>query len=107
MKNGIHDEMSLSEYMCKQQSIRDSYDNVQYKFICIPDYQPNKSAIIVKAHHCFSDGLGFSAFALAMSGDYDSTSLPALKPQPWYLKFVIFILNPLLVTRTNFEVLGL
>jgi len=42
-----------------------------------------------------------------MSGDYDSDNLPSLKPLPWFMKLAIFILNPLLVSRTNCEVLGL
>ena len=63
--------------------------------------------MILKAHHSFTDGLGFSAFGLAMSGDYDSSNLPSLKPLPWYMNIVIFLLNPFLVSRTNCEVLGL
>ena len=63
--------------------------------------------MVIKAHHTFTDGLGFSAFGLAMSGDYDSSNLPSLKPLPWYMKLAIFILNPFLVSRTNCEVLGL
>jgi len=28
LKEGIHDEKSLSEYLCQEQEIRDTYDNV-------------------------------------------------------------------------------
>jgi len=43
-----------------------------------------KSAMIIKAHHCFTDGLGFGTFFLSLSGEYDARALPALKPLSIY-----------------------
>ena len=69
--------------MCLEESIRESFDNVQYKFQLIPKFRDGMGAIICKTHHCFTDGLGFSTFFLAMSGTYDSGALPAMKPLPF------------------------
>ena len=55
-------------------------------------------------HHCLADGLAFSAFAMAMSDKYDAKNLPNLKPNPWYIDVMIFILYPYLVIKTNIDV---
>ena len=90
--------------MIKEQNIRDPYDNVQYKFILIPDYQPGKSAFIIKEHHCFTDGLGGAAFMMALSDHWDHKQLPSLKANPWYMDLLIFILYPYLIVKTNYDV---
>lgn len=66
----IHSKQDLTDFMIKQQNIRDDFDNCQYKFFLIPDYSVNESVIIYKAHHCFSDGMGASMFFLMISDQY-------------------------------------
>lgn len=38
LKEGIHTPQELTEFLIKEQSIRDPYDTVQYKLILVPDY---------------------------------------------------------------------
>ena len=69
-------------------TIRDPFDNVQYRFVLIPDYADDKGLIIVKKHHCMGDGLAFSALLLSLS-EYDANALPGLKPMGWCKRFII------------------
>lgn len=80
---GIHNDDDLKKYMCFEETVRESFDNVQYKFLLLPHFKDGKGAIIVKTHHCFTDGLGFSTFFLALSDEYTLNSLPGLKPLPF------------------------
>ena len=41
-----------------------------------------RSALFLKTHHCFTDGLGLATFFLALSGEYDANALPCVKPLP-------------------------
>ena len=100
LKEGIHDEAALSDYMCQLANIREPFDNVQYKFFLIPDYQPGKSVAILKGHHSFTDGLGYGAFLLMLSGNYDSSALPALKPVSFGKQLCIWILLPFLFIKS-------
>jgi len=38
LKSGIHNEKDLVDFMIKEQCIRETFDNVQYKFYIFPDY---------------------------------------------------------------------
>jgi len=67
----VHTEDQLLKFMCDEERIREDFDNVQYKFYLIPKFQDGKGAICIKTHHCFTDGLGFATFFLAMSGNFD------------------------------------
>ena len=46
----------------------------------MPNYEDNLSLIICKCHHSLADGLGISTLYLAISDEYDSSYLPALRP---------------------------
>lgn len=96
-KQGIHTEKELSEFMTEEQNTRDPYDNVQYKFILITDFQPGKSALILKAHHSFTDGLGLSAFLLTISDGYDAKNLPQINPPHWLFEMMVFLMSPIMV----------
>lgn len=54
----IHNEQQLADFMAKEQSIREPYDQVQYKFIFIPNYTATESVFVLKCHQCLADGLG-------------------------------------------------
>jgi len=101
---GIHNEDQITKFMCQQQNIREPFDNVQYKFFLIPDYQPDKSVVIMKAHHCFTDGLGFGAFLLMLSGNYDKNALPALKPLSFVKNVMIWLLMPYLFLKNALSI---
>lgn len=55
---GIHTDLQLSEWMCKEQVKRDPMDNVPYRFWIVPDFKEDESIMILKVHHSFSDGIG-------------------------------------------------
>ena len=50
-KDGIHTHQQVCDFMAQEHSIREPYDNVQYRIFCIPDFQEDKSCIIFKVHH--------------------------------------------------------
>ena len=67
--------------MCTLETTRDPFDNVQFHFFLIPDWNESESAIILKTHHCFADGLAYASMFLAMQDkEYDPKELPAMKP---------------------------
>jgi hypothetical protein len=80
---GIHTDKDLGNFMAHQQSIRDPYDTVQYKFFLIPDFNEKEGAVVIKIHHCMMDGLGAAGFFHCVSNEFDVKSLPALKPLPF------------------------
>jgi hypothetical protein len=69
----------------------------------VPDYQPDKSAIVVKLHHSFTDGLGFSAFLLGIAGEESADALPALKPMPLWTRILIWLSYPYILVMYNIK----
>ena len=59
------------------------HDNVQYKVFYSPDFEGDRSAIIIKVHHNMTDGLGIATLFQCFCGKYDSSVLPAMKPIPF------------------------
>jgi NRPS condensation-like uncharacterized protein len=59
----------------------------------------------LKAHHCLADGLGFASMFMALSGEYDASSLPGLKPLPWYKSLAIFLTLPFLVLKSSLQII--
>lgn len=105
-KTGIHTEEDLIKFMTDEYNIRHPYDNVQYSLILIPDFEPGKrGAIILKAHHCFADGLGLSTFMLYVFGEFSASDIPGLKPLPWWKRLVIIVAAPMLLTVASFKIL--
>jgi NRPS condensation-like uncharacterized protein len=97
LKEGIHNEIDLANFMTSQQVVRESLNSTQYKFILLPDYNQSESVIMMKIHHSMFDGLGGAAFCLALSDECDIKSMPALKPLPCYTKLIVYLLMPILV----------
>lgn len=65
----------------------------------IPNFKDGKGAVIVKTHHCMSDGLGFSIMFMCLSGEFDPKSLPGVKPLGIFKDIIITLLTPLLAAR--------
>lgn len=63
--------------------------------------------MILKAHHCLADGLGFATLFLAFSDIYDPKALPAMKPLPCLKKMIVYICLPFLVLRSSLYMLFL
>lgn len=101
----VHTDKQLCEYMCKQNEIREVADNVQYRFLLVPNFKDGKGCVILKSHHCMSDGLGFSTMFLCLSGDFDPNSLPGVKPLGLVKDIIITLLYPFLAARAGFEIL--
>ena len=59
---GIHSNKDLSDFMCKQNEIRDPLNNVQWRMFLIPDFNEKESMLVFKAHHSMCDGLAIMAF---------------------------------------------
>ena len=104
----VHDirgEKALAEFMARVQTKRDPYDTVQYRIYLLPNYAENEGAIVIKVHHCMSDGLGFAAFLSAVSDDYDVKSLPALKPLPTWKQWAIWLAYPLITPPMSWKIM--
>jgi NRPS condensation-like uncharacterized protein len=76
------------------------HDAPQYKIYLVSDYQPGQSAIVIKIHHNMTDGLGIATFFQCLNGNYDTTALPSMKPIPFYKRFLIFLISPILCIYT-------
>lgn len=96
-KEGIHSRDQLLRYMADEQVVRLPFDNVQFQFILLPDFEDNRGAIILKVHHSFADGLGLSSFMLYMLGNYSAKDLPGLKPLSLIKKIFIDLIGPFLL----------
>lgn len=48
---------------------------MQWQFYLVPDYTSDKSAILLKFHHCFADGPGLVSTLCAISDDYDKKNM--------------------------------
>ena len=49
-------------------------------FILIPDFEGDKSVIVMKAHHVLCDALGFAGIFLSISDQAKVDHIPTLKP---------------------------
>lgn len=87
-------DQELTRFLEKEQTKRDPYNSVQYRLWLVPDYSDTESAIIIKVHHCMADGLGFAAFMLAVSDNYDVKNLPHLKPLSPFRQTMIYLAAP-------------
>jgi hypothetical protein len=56
--------------------------------------------MIIKAHHCFTDGLGLSTMFLALSDGYDADNLLRIVPPHWCLEMLAWMMTPLLAVYT-------
>ena len=105
VKEEIHNEQQLNEFMARVNQIREPMDNVQYRMYLIPDYKDGESVFILKAHHVLSDGLGCSSMGLALSDNYDKNALPALKPLSLCKNFMIHLCLPYLYLKATLSML--
>ena len=99
LKEGISSEKELKDFVCREQSVYDQYDKPQYKFFLVPDYMPGKSAVVLKIHHSFTDGLGIATFFQMFTDEYDPKNLPAMKPLGFCKQLFTFLISPLLILK--------
>jgi hypothetical protein len=78
---------------------------VQWKFYIVTDYENDKSLLVLKAHHSLGDGLAFAHFFLALSDDYNSKNLNALKSISYITKIIVYILQPFLIIFYSIKLL--
>ena len=97
LKTDIHTKEDLNKLMLDEAGIRDPLDQVQLRFILIPDFEPDRAVVLVKAHHCMSDGVGFGALMLAISGAYTASALPGVKSTNILFRMLMHLLFPFLV----------
>jgi len=71
----------------------------------IPNFKDGKGVVVLKTHHCLSDGLGFSTFFLCLSGEFDPKVLPGVKPLGFVKDMIITLLTPFLTARATLEIL--
>jgi hypothetical protein len=55
--------------------------------------------MVLKCHHCFTDGLGLSAFAMALADEYDANNLPRINPPHWIYEIFLTLMFPFLVIK--------
>ena len=58
VQSGIHTEKQLADFMCKQQSVLDECEFVQWRVWLIEDYSKTESIFVYKFHHSVTDGIG-------------------------------------------------
>jgi NRPS condensation-like uncharacterized protein len=80
------------------------YDAPQYKFLLIPDYQPDKSALILKVHHNMCDGLGLATLFQSFNDVYESSTLPRMKEISFCKEFMVLCISPFLMLWVFFKV---
>lgn len=97
INNEVKGDDQLIPFLCREQENNNFYNMPQYKFILLPDFDSEKSIIVMKAHHSFTDGLGIACLFASIGQEYDSTTLPGMKPVPWIKRFFIFLMSPFLV----------
>lgn len=103
-EDNVHTDAELNDLVCKEQAIYEDFRNrPQYKFILIPEFQPGKSVMIMKVHHCFSDGLGLATLFQCLTDHYDPKNLPAMKPVGFFKNFFIHLISPFLVLQCMIE----
>ena len=78
-------------------NIRESYDNVQFNVFLMPDYDEERSCLIIKAHHSFTDGMGFASFFLILSNNFNGKNLGSIKPLSWTKKVLVVAAIPFLI----------
>ena len=69
--DGIHDQQQLADFLAKEQCIRDPYDQVQYKFIFVPNYTEKESVFIFKCHQCLADAQGMMSVLLNLQDKFE------------------------------------
>lgn len=87
--------------MADEQCIRDPYDYVQLRWILMPNYKENESIGVIKAHHCFGDGLAIAALLLAMNENPDFSQLVGYKPVTWWKQIIIWLVLPFNSLKTT------
>jgi len=70
---------------------------MQYRFTFIPEMEGGRSAIVLKCHHSFTDGMGLSTLWLAFSGDYEPKSLPTVRQLSCWKKIMLDLISPFIV----------
>jgi hypothetical protein len=60
--------------------------------------------MVLKAHHCLTDGLGLSAFCMALSDEYDAKNLPRINPPHWFFEFLLLLITPYLILKGLMDV---
>ena len=63
--------------MVDLQGTRAPAENPQFRFILVPDYSEQESALILRSHHSVMDGQGFAALFALLCGEKDGSKLPA------------------------------
>lgn len=75
-ETGIHNERQLANFMEKQQSIRDEFDNVQWRAFLIEDYSDTESVFVYKVHHCVADGISSILMCANLTDKPDVKTFP-------------------------------
>lgn len=94
--------------MLSELAFRDPYDTVQYKFVLVPDFQPGKSVMLFKIHHCMADGMGVAQIFISLSDTPNLEILSGFKSVPFLEYAKIMLLLPLkvfiqFISIINFE----
>lgn len=100
LQQNVTSPEELREFALKENESYDFYEAPQYRFYLIPDYAPDRSAILVKVHHSLSDGLGFVTFLQSLNDVYRHEDLPAMKPLSFLKEMLINLISPFLILRT-------
>ena len=76
----------------------DYLEKPMYKFFLVPDLTSEQSAIVVKWHRGFSDGLALVTLFHSASSVIDTRALPTIKSSLLWSKLMSAVLSPFLVS---------
>lgn len=96
--NDVHNEKQLTDFMAREQSIRDGLDNVQWRCWLFPEYSPTESLFVFKVHHCVADGVGLILMTGNLVDNPDVKTFPQITIRfPWWQRILINLLVPFMI----------
>lgn len=102
--DNLHTDADLTQFLEKEQTIRDPLTCLQYKFFFVPDFSESQSVLIFKQHHCFCDGIATLVLTCGMTKSYNPDQFSRLAP-PMSLcdRFMKYATLPMTMTMAYFS----
>ena len=93
--DSIKTDEDICAFIAREQIIRDPLNSLQYKFVFVPNFSTDESVLILKIHHCLSDGVTVMAVTSTLSDSgYDVKNFPKLIPRfSWWQNVMITVVK--------------
>ena len=74
------------------------YSKPLWEFHLVEDFSDDLSAVIVRMHHAFTDGVGFVSMMSCMNDDKFKLKIDKKFPEPsLFQKFIFLLLTPYII----------